>query len=149
MKVFFTSRISRVLLFCGAVIAVALAINIAGADELLPRVAAQTDRFLESRLSTIEQRFYGLESRVNRVEQSSLRSVLPSATQPDNSTEMQFLRSQVDSLRTRVGELECAVLKLDERTLTAAEKARRSRAAGQSDVCRQAAAGAVQLSARP
>lgn len=130
--------------FC-VVVAVALI-----ADRLIPETAAQTDRILESRLNVMEQRFYGLESRLNRIEQASIR---PSVTVPaaqDQTAEIQFLRSQVDSLRTRVGELECAVLKLDERTLTAAARARRQgHAVGAPDRCRMDNSTPVQLSARP
>lgn len=149
MKVLFTFRGVRVLVFAAAVLATAVGVNIAE-NIFFPRVAAQTDRLIESRINMIEQRFYALESRLNRAEQNSVRPIVPAPLSSDNSAEIQFLRSQIDSLRTRVGELECAALKLDERTLTSAARSRRARIPGNpTENCRLDTGEPIRLSARP
>jgi len=149
MKSFFSTSITRWLFLAGGILASAFLINTLS-DQFATSVSAQTDRVLESRLNVMEQRFYGIESRLNRVEQLASRPSVAAPTSTDRSAEIQFLRSQIDSLRTRIGELECAVLKLDERTLTAAARARRQSAgASLADKCRLDSSTPVQLSARP
>src|SRR6476620_2470858 len=78
---------------------------------------AQTDPFLSRRVDVIEQHLYTLESRVNQANMSrpSVVPPLPSIIQND----VDSLRTAVEGLRIRLGEVECGVLKLDERTLTA------------------------------
>lgn len=150
MKVLFTFRSVQALIFAAAVLVTACGLNIAVGTSLFPTVAAQTDRLIESRINMIEQRFYALESRLNRAEQNSVRPTISLPAAPDNSAELQFLRNQIDGLRTRVGELECAALKLDERTLTAAARSRRTRTAGNpAENCRLDSGEPVRLSSRP
>lgn len=104
--------------------------------------SAQNDMFLSRRIDQVEQRFYSLESRLNRLE--SVRPAVSSPTIADtNNIELQFLRTQLDGLRTRVGELECGVLRLDERTTVPARRMK------SSEPCRRDPAAVVQLSARP
>ncbi|MEP6787670.1 MAG: hypothetical protein ABJB40_04520 [Acidobacteriota bacterium] len=113
--------------------------------------AQQQDPFLSRRVDQIENRFYSLESRLNRVEQeaSRPRSATPSLLNT-NDSDIQYLRSQIDSLRLRVGETECALLRLDERTLTVAARQSRVKAGPkESDKCRVDTAAPLQLSARP
>jgi hypothetical protein len=111
---------------------------------------AQTDPFLSQRLNQIESRFSSLESRLNRLEQQSR---LPTITQPatrNNDTEINLLRSETATLSLRLAEAECALARLDERTLTnAARQARRKSSAAPNDRCRLNADAPVQLSARP
>ena len=121
-------------------------------ERAVPTAMAQSqDPFLSRRIDQIENRFYSLESRLNRVEQEASRS---RPTSPgilnNNDTEIQFLRSQVDSLRLRLGEAECGLLRLDERTLTSAARLARGKAGPrESDKCRVDIATPIQLSARP
>lgn len=112
-------------------------------------VSAQSDAFLSRRIDQIENRFYTIESRLNRLE-STPRSTatLPSITST-NDIEIQTLRSQVDLLRTRLGETECALLRLDERTLTPAARTTRAKTAVSPQPCRQDITSPVTLSARP
>ena len=119
-------------------------------ERAVPVVLAQSDQFLSRRVDQVEQRFYSLESRLGRLEQQQTRPAVSPPVFTTNETEVRLLRSQVDSLRTRLGEAECALLKLDERTLTpAARQARgRSREPG-TDVCRQDPNSPIKLSARP
>lgn len=114
------------------------------------RVAfAQNDAFLSRRIDQIENRFYGIESRLGRLESVSRPSIVSPQVPGTNDLEIQYLRSQVELLRTRLGETECGVLKLDERTLTSAARAARNKAAQNAAPCRQDAGSPVKLSARP
>lgn len=125
--------------------------------DLVQPVSAQTDVMLERRLSQVEQRFYYIESRLNQIEnQSRYPGIVPgaSSTNPIQlgqlRTELDTLRTQLDSLRSRVGEVECGLLKLDERTLSqAARDARRRSAAGVNEPCRADTASPLKLSVRP
>ena len=120
-------------------------------EKLVPTVSAQTDPFLDRRIGQIEQRLYGIESRLNRLEQESRITTITPELPGSNNSEIYQLRSQIDTLRLRVGELECAAIKLDERTLPeTARRARKSPATGEvSDLCRQNVNEQLNLSARP
>lgn len=113
-------------------------------------VSAQSDMYLSRRVDQVEQRFYSLESRLNRIEQDAVSrgSGISPQIATGHETEAAFLRTSLDSIRTRIGEAECALLKLDERTLPAARRLSGKAAAG-SERCRQDWGTAIQLSARP
>jgi len=110
-------------------------------------VHAQTDPFLSRRVDMIEQRLYSLESRISSMQtqvQPPLISTMPSTTQ----TDVNFLRTQLDGMRIRLGEVECGLLKLDERTLPAAQR-RANRVGSPSDRCRDNFGTSITLSSRP
>jgi len=110
-------------------------------------VHAQTDPFLSRRVDMLEQRLYSLESRITSMPtqvQPPHVSTIPSTTQND----VNFLRTQMDSMRIRLGEVECGLLKLDERTLTAAQR-RTNRTGSPSDRCRENFGTPITLSSRP
>ena len=139
----------RSLLF-GAGLAIAGYLVIGIAETAITQVQAQTDQFLSRRVDQVEQRFYSLESRIGRLEQQQTRPAISPPIFNNNETELSLLRSQVESLRVRVGEAECALLKLDERTLTPAARQVRARArSAGTDICRQDAASPIKLSSRP
>ncbi|HEV7700715.1 MAG TPA: hypothetical protein VGO43_10845 [Pyrinomonadaceae bacterium] len=112
-----------------------------------PTVHAQTDPFLSRRVDMLEQRLYSIESKINQVSIQSRPSIVPSLPSTTQN-ELDFLRTQVDSTRLRLGEAECGLLKLDERTLTAAQR-RTNRTGSSSDQCRDNFATPIMLSARP
>jgi hypothetical protein len=123
-------------------------------SELPPTAHAQS-ALLEQRLNQVEQRFNYIESRLNRLESESRYSGVMPNTSSRNDTELNLMRTQLDAMRTeidslrgRTGELECAVLKLDERTLTPAARATR-KPGGTSEPCRTNTGTPVRLSARP
>jgi len=110
-------------------------------------VHAQTDPFVARRVDMLEQRLYTLESKVNQIGYQPRPSVvptLPTTTQND----IDFLRTSVDGMRIRLGEVACGLLKLDERTLTAAQR-RTNRTGSSSDRCRDNYGTPIMLSARP
>ncbi|MFN2500645.1 MAG: hypothetical protein ABR530_01390 [Pyrinomonadaceae bacterium] len=134
----------------GAAILVYTAMSAAFSDPAMPTVSAQTDQFLARRIDQIEQRFYSIESRINRMESQTRSSVIAPRITDNNDTEIQFLRSQIDGLRLRLGEVECGLLRVDERTLPGAGRQARNRAgAASTEPCRREPGSAVQLSARP
>jgi hypothetical protein len=134
----------------GTVIVVSAAMTSFFGGNVEQTVLAQQDPFLSRRIDQIEQRFYMIESRLNRIEQQSTPTLAAPRIPNNSDTELPFLRSQIDSLRTRLGEAECALLRLDERTLTpAARQARRRAADAGTDRCRLDPTAPLQLSARP
>ena len=143
------SYFGRALAFIGSITMIYAAMAFLFGDRVVPTATAQTDRYLESRLSQIEQRFYQLESRLNRIEQDSITRRMPTSPQISDTREqeMNLLANEVSGLRLRLGEVECGLLRLDERTLPAARRLG-GRTTG-SDRCRLDWSSPVQLSARP
>ena len=86
---------------------------------------------LESRFSQLETRLNFLDNRLRGVEQQSRLSDSRGVSQTDWAQ----LRSEFQALQQRVSEYECALAKLDERTLAANARARRKPESG-SDPCR-------------
>jgi chromosome segregation ATPase len=106
---------------------------------------------LDRRISLLEQRFYSIESSINRLERQSTLSQRTSAQQSGGGEmEVNLLRAEIETLRRRIGEIECGLIKLDERTATpAAREARRKANAAATDPCRYNAEFPIQLSTRP
>jgi hypothetical protein len=89
---------------------------------------------LESRMNQLEQRFYSIESSIRTLEQQSR---LAGANQRDLSQEdVARLRAEIQTLQLRLADDECALARLDERTLSPAMRASRQRSAGRTDPCR-------------
>jgi anti-sigma28 factor (negative regulator of flagellin synthesis) len=87
---------------------------------------------LETRISQLEQRFYTVETSVRSLEQQTrLGSVSSRTVNPEDVAQ---LRLEIQSLQRRLIEDECALAKLDERTLTPGARTRRRSAA--TDPCR-------------
>ena len=148
-----------VIVVCLAIGAAAKGYTLKSATDPTPSMAQDTV-VLDRRLNMLEQRFYSVESRMNRLEQqmSMLQRVVPAPaptptptpTAPMRDPATDLLRSEVESMKVRIGELECGILRLDERTLSAASKETRRRAGVQpKDPCRLNAEVPVKLSVRP
>ena len=107
--------------------------------------AAQDPASLDRRISMLEQRFYTLESTMNRLQQyvTSQRQAPSSSDVSDR--EMTLLSQEIQRLQLRLTEVECGLVKLDERTATA----RRSGEPKSTDPCRVNPGSALRLSARP
>lgn len=109
--------------------------------------AVQDVLSLDRRISFIEQRFYAMESRLNRLEQQAAAS--PRAPSPATTTrdsDINFLTGEIEQLRRRLAEVECGVVRLDERTKPMRDQAGK----GQSgDPCRLNSGEPVRLSGRP
>ena len=101
---------------------------------------------LDRRLSLLEQRFYSVESNISRLQQY-VAAQRPPVSQPSTSDrELSLLREEIQRLSLRVGEIECGLAKLDERTTPAT---RRNTTPKSNDPCRLNTDTPVRLSARP
>jgi len=118
-------------------------------------IAQQQDIMLDRRISQIEQRFYYVESRLNSLESAS-RYAGSSGTANRNDPELRLMRAELDRvkadmdlLKTRVADVECAMFKLDERTLSpAARTIRRRTDPDTNEGCRTDFNTPIQLSTR-
>jgi len=89
---------------------------------------------LDARVSQLEQRLYTIETSVRTLEQQS-RMGMSGRGAGVTPEEISLLRSEIQTLQARVMEDECALAKLDERTLSPAAREARRKAVG-SDPCR-------------
>ena len=131
------SNLVLVLVLCVVVGTVA---NVSrGKSSAEPQDPASLDR----RISLLEQRFYMLESSVNRL-QTYLASQRTPTPQPSTSDrDVLLIRDEVQRLSLRLSEVECGLLKLDERTAT------RRNTPKSDDPCRVNVETPLRLSARP
>ena len=108
--------------------------------------ATQDPSSLDRRLSLLEQRFYSLESSISRLQQY-VATQRPSVSQPSTSDrELSLMREELQRLTLRMAEIDCGLIKLDERTTPAA---RRNPTAKSNDPCRLNPDQAVRLSTHP
>jgi len=109
-------KMSGVVVMCVMVVAIVMATRTDAGP-----VPQQDVIRLESRMNQLEQRLYGIETSIRTLEQQSrLANVGPR----DATRDLEVLRSAVQTLQARVIEDECALAKLDERTLAPAAKRR-------------------------
>ena len=108
--------------------------------------ATQDPSSLDRRLSLLEQRFYSLESSISRLQQY-VATQRPSVPQPSTSDrDLILMREEVQRLELRMAEVECGLIKLDERTTPAA---RRNPTAKSNDPCRLNPDQSLRLSTHP
>ena len=101
---------------------------------------------LDRRISLLEQRFYSVESSISRLQQY-IAAQRPPVSQPSTSDrELIMIREEIQRLTLRMAEIECGLIKLDERTTPAARRNQTSRA---NDPCRLTPETPVRLSTRP
>jgi len=102
---------------------------------------------LESRINQLEQRLYTMESSIRMLEQQSRAGSMTSRTvRPED---LAALQAEMQSLQLRLADYECAIAKLDERTLTPAARASRLRSgAPRTEPCRLNADTPVRLPER-
>ena len=101
---------------------------------------------LDRRLSLLEQRFYSVESSVSRLQQY-VATQRPSLPQPGTSDrDLILMREEVQRLELRMAEIECGLIKLDERTTPVA---RRNPTAKSNDPCRLNPDQPLRLSTHP
>jgi len=124
-----------------ALVVIALGRGVSGAG-------TQDLNSLDRRISMLEQRFYSLESSMNRLQQviASQRSTSSPASVSDRDVDQ--LQAELQRLRLRLNEVECGLVKLDERTATASGN-RRGGEARPADPCRQNPNTPLRLPTRP
>ena len=89
---------------------------------------------LETRVNQMETRLYAIESGLRTVEQQSR---LAGANQRGLSQEdVARLRAEIQTLQLRLAEDECALARLDERTLSPTMRDSRRKSATRADPCR-------------
>ncbi len=125
-----------------AVVVIAMSRGASGA-------ATQDISGLDRRISMMEQRFYMLETSMNRLQQyvTAQRST-GSSSSDVRDRDVELLQAEVQRLQLRLNEVECGLLKLDERT-AASVRARRSGEAQPADPCRQNPGLPLRLPSRP
>jgi hypothetical protein len=93
--------------------------------------------YLNQRISVLEMRLNSIESSVRTLQQQQTMSQQPSHPPAIRDPEVSLLRSEVELLKGRVRVLECGLVHLDERTLSANTKEARKKTTGQTtDPCR-------------
>ena len=100
---------------------------------------------LETRINQLEQRLYTIESSIRMLEQQSRLGSMSSRTVTPE--EVAALHAEIQSLGLRLSDDECAIAKLDERTLTPAARAR-IRSGARTEPCRLNADTPVRLPER-
>ena len=151
MNVIKTWRVPLVIILCVAVGVTARTYPGSGSSETSNRTGTQDVTNLDRRLSLLEQRFYAVESSINRLEQQAAlygREAQPSSSVRD--PEIGLLRGEVETLQRRLIEVECGLARLDERTLApAVREGRKKTDASVTDPCRLNADAPLRLSTRP
>jgi hypothetical protein len=101
---------------------------------------------LEQRINQLEQRLYTMESTLRTIEQQSRIGTVSSR----NVTPEEFaaMRVELQTLGLRLADDECAIAKLDERTLTPAARSARIRSGARTEPCRLSADTPVRLPER-
>ena len=108
--------------------------------------ATQDPGSLDRRLSLLEQRFYSVESSVNRLQQY-VATQRPAISQPGTSDrDLILMREELQRVELRMAEIECGLIKLDERTTPVA---RRNPTTKSNDPCRLTPDTPVRLSTHP
>ena len=107
---------------------------------------AQDVSSLDRRLILLEQRFYSVESSISRLQQGVAAQRSPVSQPSTSDRELSLMREELQRLTLRITEIECGLIKLDERTTPAA---RRNPAAKSNDPCRLTPETPVRLSTHP
>jgi len=88
---------------------------------------------VDRRVTTLEQRIYTMDSHINQLQQQLMMiSRIPATPSAGASGDAAQLRVELDLLRNQLIQVECAIAKLDERTLAPGK----SKRTGPKDPCR-------------
>lgn len=110
----------------------------------------QDVRSLDRRINSLEQRLYSIEVNISRLEQSAISQRAQVLQPAGRDPEITVLRQDMQSLQLRLSEMECGLVKLDERTTASAvRESRGSAQAKTTDPCRLNPATPLRLSTRP
>jgi hypothetical protein len=129
----------------GLLVAAALAADAGKASSANAARPTQDVMSLDRRLSSLEQRLFLLESNLNQLQRQLQYPPRQPEPTPARDPEVERLRLELSLLQARLGEVECGLLKLDERTLPAAVRAQMPKP---TDPCRSQPGTPVSLSSR-
>ena len=134
----------RILLLAGLVaVALILVFKISGPTRAGNELNQQQDFLrLDNRITQLEQRLFSIETTLRNVEQQVRLASIPSRS--GSQDELGRLRSDVDALQRRLTDYDCALAKLDERTLSPQRRELRRRT-GITDPCRTNSETPLQL----
>lgn len=143
----FYQRSWMVLLAGVAVLAVLIIFRLSRVDYGSPAPAQQDVLRLETRINQLEQRLYSIEANMRTIETQSRTGNV--AGRNVTEQDVQLLTSTIQALQLRLQEDECALAKLDERTLSPAMRQSRQRSSGaRTDPCRLSADTPLRLPER-
>ena len=109
----------------------------------------QDVRGLDRRISSLEQRLFSIESSINRLEQAAFSQRTPVSQPGAHEQEINLLRREIQTLQLRLNEIECGLVKLDERTSPSVREDRKSVRPRTTDPCRLNPAAPLRLTTRP
>jgi len=89
-----------------------------------------------------------MEMSIRGLEQQTRVSSINSG-RSERDAEVALLRSQLETMQRRLAEVECGLVRVDERTLTQAAREARRRAGGVGDTCRLNANAPLSIATRP
>src|SRR5687768_1788336 len=152
-RVFDMSRLRTLRVSVGVMLAMAIGMGsgvvLSGSPFVSGEQGTQENVFLNQRLRILEQRLDTIASSINQLQQavSSQRASTPPS---GGRAEFIGLRSEVDTINRRLIEIECGLMKLDERTSTPATREALKRLGDSgNDPCRINAEAPLRLSSRP
>jgi hypothetical protein len=112
-------------------------------------MSVQDAVYLDRRISMLETRLISIESSLRSLQQQSMSSERLANPQPARDPEVTLLRSELEIMSSRLRELECGLVRLDERTLSpSAREARRRSGTQPGDPCRANPDMPIQFSTR-
>src|SRR6266576_801731 len=79
-------------------------------------VRTQVVGSLDLRITSVEQLLYSIESSISRLQQSALSERSRPSHPIPRDQEIDLVRGDIQRLQLRLNEIECGLLKLDERT---------------------------------
>ena len=140
----------RVLFLTGvaAFVAVLVLVTVANMSARVDPTPAQDVIRLETRINQLEQRLYTMEASIRNIEQQARIANTTSRSGGVTANDLSQLIAQLQTLQVRVIEDECALAKLDERTLTPAMRDARRKSGAAADPCRANAEAPLRLPER-
>jgi hypothetical protein len=142
------SKQSNLVLFVVLCAVIGVMASISRAHSSVAAETTQDPGSLDRRLSLLEQRFYSVESSISRLQQyvATQRPSIPQPSTSTNDRELSLMREELQRLTLRIAEIDCGLIKLDERTTPAV---RRNPTAKSNDPCRLNPDTPVRLSTHP
>ncbi len=104
--------------------------------------AAQDVRTLDNRITMLEQRLFSIQTSINRLEQFAISQRSTGGRDNALDGEINQLRQEFNNLTRKSSDIECGLLKLDERTTRRPPRTT-------TDPCRLNPNSPIQLPARP